>query len=79
MSLAMNLKTIIVNVTFWIYVTGWKKKHSLVWLEWSDSDYVIDGGDGDDGYDGDDHDDDDNHSGNANATFQPSPSSLISA
>ena len=53
-----------------------EKKHSLVWLEWSDSDYVIDGGDGDNG---DDHDDDDNHSGNANAKFQPSPSSLISA
>ena len=53
-----------------------EKKHSLVWLERSDSDYVIDGGDGDDG---DDHDDDDNHSGNANAKFQPSPSSLISA
>ena len=59
-----------------------KKKHSLVWLERSDSDYVIDGGDGDDyddGDDGDDHDDDDDHGGNANAKFQPSPSSLISA
>ena len=52
-------------------------KHSLVWLERSD--YVIDGGDSDDYDDGDDHDDDDDHGGNANAKFQPSPSSLISA
>ena len=36
-------------------------------------------GDDDDGDDGDDHDDDDDHGGNANAKFQPSPSSLISA
>ena len=35
MSLALNLKTIIVNVTFWIYVTGWKKtQFGMIRMEW---------------------------------------------